>query len=228
MIVLSDDDDDDGGGASPASATSSTSSVASHQRRPTTSTAHGTTLARSTPPSSSSKSSIGVRRPARVNPTTLPPSGQRKQVQRLNIEQQPRAEEERKEANDERQRPSPRDRAARTSAARSILSDAVSGSGSPRIGASGGAEQKKMEFVPRPEAVTHAVEYKSAESEGHPAQAWALCEFIDNALSALRKSLETDSSLQSEIKILFVEPTAEYAQTKKMYILIRYAHFTLI
>ena len=80
-----------------------------------------------------------------------------------------------------------------------------------------------MDYVPHPDAITIAPEYNIAESEGKPAVPWALCEFIDNALTALRKSMASDSDMKPEIKILFVEPTGEYAATKKMHILIRSA-----
>ena len=77
-----------------------------------------------------------------------------------------------------------------------------------------------MAYVPRPDALTHGVEYTNAQRSGLPAVAYALCEFIDNALLALRKSKEREPSLEPHINVLFVEPTWQYAQSQKMCILI--------
>ena len=162
----------------------------------------------------------------------------RRGTKRQNLEQQARlADEERKEAPaEERQRSHPSSDNPRipplplnsVNSPHSRPSSSSSAPSSPVVGdQSGGAAQQKMEFVPRPEAVTHAVEYGNAQTAGLPAVAHALCEYIDNALPALRKSMQREPGMQPEIKILFVEPTWEWATTtRKMFILIRYGTHT--
>ena len=78
-----------------------------------------------------------------------------------------------------------------------------------------------MSFEPHPASVTHPVEYGNLLGAGYPLVPFALCEFIDNALTALRKMRESEPDMQPCIEILFVEPTGEWAASKKMAILIR-------
>ena len=228
-IVLLDSDDEVGG-ASPTSTTSASSSSSSHSNAPGNSST-GVITGRSSPPSSSSDSrTVAAARPARVNPTTLPQSEPRKQVQRLSsmtVDEQAKMEEQAKEAINRRQQ-QPADSARRPNTARALLpvkeSSPASSPCPPAAAESGGSIKNDMTFVPHPNAVTHATEYITAEGEGKPAQAYALCEFIDNALTALRKSKEAEQGMEPEIKLLFVEPTGEFSVTKKLFILIRSSH----
>ena len=230
--LISDSDEEDVGVASPASTTFSSAlsaSPASQLPRFSPQSATSTT---------SSTSSDPRRIPARSNPTTLPPAAPRRQVQRLNDEQQARRfDDERKESPDERNQPQvsaphiphfPLNTAKSSQPPSNVPPSPSSAAPSlpPLSDATGSSVVNKMEFVPRPEAVTHADDYKAAESKGLPAVAYALCEYIDNALTALRRSMQREPRMQPEIRILFVEPTGQYAQKKKMYILIRSVHRT--
>ena len=147
-------------------------------------------------------------------------------VQRLSLDEQARMDHQRRDA-DERQRQPLTDsntRGSSSTAARAILSAVPSASSAASPGGvvePNGTIATEMKFIPRPETVTDANHYETAESDGHPAVPWALCEYIDNALAALRKAMENESGMQPAIKLLFVEPTGEYAQSKKLHILIR-------
>ena len=80
---------------------------------------------------------------------------------------------------------------------------------------------KEIEHIPHPAMMTHASELRAAEANGHPAIAYALAEFIDNAMTALRSSRETEPELDDGIDIVFMEHTAMYANERHLSVLIR-------
>ena len=82
------------------------------------------------------------------------------------------------------------------------------------------AWKKELEHIPHPDLATNAPEYIQAGGEGHPVLAYALCEFIDNALTAFRARRERLPAFQGRIEIHFIEPTYQHAETKVMDVII--------
>ena len=82
------------------------------------------------------------------------------------------------------------------------------------------AWKKELEHIPHPDLATNAPEYIQAGGEGHPVLAYALCEFIDNALSAFRARRERVPHFQGRIEVHFIEPTDQWAHTKVMDVII--------